>query len=727
MIYALTIRSPVPRGIIRAIECPKLPNSYCIVTAEYIPGKNSLADFAVPILAAKSVSYAGQPLAILAGPDKSKLLELSSRIKVSIETEKAELPSEKDAPEENLSDIIVSRNIVSGDPEKLPYSQPDETGKIITGTYFTGIQEHFYPEPNGAVVIPQEALPVRDKKNSTGSLIIHTATQWPFHVQRSVALVLGLDSAELTVNPAKMAEHLDGKIWYPSLISCHAALAAWISKKPVKLVLTREEDFLYSPKRNSSEISIKSVIKETGKLSGSQINVNLNLGAEGIFEDEIMDETCLGALGVYEHSALRINGIGKRTNIPPQGPMAGFGLSQGFFAAELQASRIADSLGIDPAEWRKSNFIGRSRSLVIGTTLKEEVHLAELIDAAAAMSDYYRKWSSYELLRIRRRETSWEFRKEPLRGIGISIAFQGNGFLYNDESGNGNCTVELTLEKDGSLEIKTSLVSAELEYKDIWHDLIRESLGVDPSMTRIVNNPGDIPDSGLGTLSRNIGVITKLVERCCNYIRKQRFRRPLPINVKRSWRPAAEPGWVPGKNIDPEAFSSPSWGAAVAEIEIDPVMLEPLCRGIWLVVDGGKILSQRRARRTLKTGIIQALGWASREQVSYVEGKIPFDLYLGYNIPSPAEIPRINVDFIWNDSVNPKGIGDLPFSCVPAAFVQAVSQAMDHPFAKIPLDARDIWDAGKLKSSAQSAEERTGPDRKADASKMNGPPQEAAQ
>jgi len=190
-----------------------------------------------------------------------------------------------------------------------------------------------------------------------------------------------------------------------------------------------------------------------------------------------------------------------------------------------------------------------------------------------------------------------------------------------------------------------------------------------------------------------------LVERCCIAIRKQRFRHPLPITAKRVFKPAKEPGWIPNRNIDPEAFARPSWGAAVVEIEIDPVSLEPLIRGIWFAVDGGKILSQGRARRAMTTGIIQALGWACREQITYEEGKISLDFCKTLDILSPEEVPPILVDFIWNDTAAPKGIGDLPFCCVPAAYVQAVSQAMDHPFAQIPLTVREIWDAIKLKQT----------------------------
>jgi len=117
------------------------------------------------------------------------------------------------------------------------------------------------------------------------------------------------------------------------------------------------------------------------------------------------------------------------------------------------------------------------------------------------------------------------------------------------------------------------------------------------------------------------------------------------------------------------------------------------------VVDGGKILNERRARLTLKTGAIQALGWAKREQLCYQKGKIPLECYRDYDIPAPEEIPPIEVDFIWSNNTVHKGIGDLPFCCIPAAYVQAVSQAMDHHFEKIPLGVKDIWEIWKKKNT----------------------------
>lgn len=691
MIHALAIRSPVAKGILKDIECPKLPGRYHLFEAGHIPGENRLANFSIPVLVDRNLSYIGQPVAILAGPEESVLEDLASQINIIAEEEPPLFSHTVYSPEE----AVVKQDIVSGDTDKVFGGSK----KIVSGVYATGIQGHWYSESHGAVVVPSFHASESEKgKKEIHALAVFTASQWLSHVQRSAAGVLGWDSRRIEVFPTKMAEHLDGKIWYPSLVACHAVLASFLTGSPVKLILTREEDFMFSPKRNGAEIEIRSALGEKGEIAGSAIRINLDLGAGGIFEEERIDHTCLGSLGVYQHGAFRIISRGIRTNIPPQGPLAGFGLSQGFFAAERHISRIADFLNQDPAEYRKKIFLAKNQGLAIGTALKNPMPLPELINAVAAMSDYYRKWASYELIRNRRKKEKGKLSGEHLRGIGISIAYQGIGFLNNDESGNGNCSAEATLGKDGSLEIKTNLVSSG-RFLDTWRNLAQDILGVDMSMIRLINNPGEAPDGGPGTLSRNVGFITKLVERCCMAIRKQRFRDPLPITVKRFAKPEKAPGWVPDRKIDPAVFARPGVGASVVEIEIDPVSLQPLVRGIWLAVDGGKILSQRRARRSLKTGIIQALGWTCREQIRYEEGKIPSRIYRGCGLLTPAEISPIYVDFVWNETAGPKGIGELPFCCVPAAYVQAVSQAMDHPFNKIPLIPRDIWEARHAKET----------------------------
>jgi CO/xanthine dehydrogenase Mo-binding subunit len=121
-----------------------------------------------------------------------------------------------------------------------------------------------------------------------------------------------------------------------------------------------------------------------------------------------------------------------------------------------------------------------------------------------------------------------------------------------------------------------------------------------------------------------------------------------------------------------------------------------------MAIDGGKIFSEDRARHSLKIAAVQALGWVWRERINYTEGALSQTQFEQYTIPSPGEIPPIHIDFLWKDTDEPRGIGELPFNCIPAAFLQAVSQALDHSFRSIPLKREEIWEAGKLKKTEEA-------------------------
>ena len=695
--FAVIIRSPIAHGRLKAVQCPDMPNSYTLITAADIPGVNQIADFPVPVLADDTLSYIGEPVGILTGFDMQKLEDYAAQCEVVCE----ELSPVFSSGEIPPSHTLAERHVCLGS-----IVEREEPTQTISGVYKTGIQEHWYAEPHGAVAIPAQAQLTYDnhpeEKNPLNKMLIHTATLWPFHVKRSVCQVLGIPSAALVVEPSLIGLHLDGKIWYPSLIACHAALAAQLIRRPVKLVLTREEDFRYSPKRNATVISITSTIGLKEKTLETDMTVRADLGAQGVFTDEILDRTCLGSLGAYSWSHLTMEGRAFSTNLPPQGPLSGFGLAQGFFAIERHVSRIADSLQQDPAEWRKNHAL--QGKLGIGAPHNPELDappIAELIDSTAAMCDYYRKWASYELLRQKRRGKAWLVRDEPLRGIGIAVAYQGNGFLYQwskDEA----YAIELTLNEN-SLEIRTGLVFSNTS-KDSsierWRSIAAEILLLDDSQISVsAGNTDTAPDSGPASCSQSVVTITGLVEEACNELKERRANpaESLPLYTRRVYRPVLRSAWGEdsGKQIDERALSNLSWAAAVVEVSIDQVSYLPNIRGIWLGVEAGRIFSPEQACLSLKTSTIHALGWAVREDLAYQLGKIPDNRMFGYDIPSIAELPPIYIDFMKRNVSHCKGIGELPFNCVPAAYVQAVSQAMDHPFEKIPLTPPDLWNVEK--------------------------------
>ena len=666
--YAVTIRSPVAKGVIELIQFPDLPPGYSFLTAKDIPGTNKLDNTSMPILAEKNLSYIGEPVGIIIGPDKVLLEDLAGQFVVNVIETKPVLSLEEDGENPIVREILI------GDGN----STLSEDAKVVTGNYATGIQDHWYAEPSGAITWYKNKTVDKNKSPSGETLIIKTATQWPFHVKRSVAMVLGMDPSFIMVEPTPLSIHLDGKLWFPSLLACHAALGTYITKKPVRFILNKEEDFLYSPKRCESKIDIATTIDENGKIKTALIDISVNLGAYEVNGNEILDQVCLGSMGNYVFENLRLVARTKRVNIPPQGPFSGFGLSQGAFAIERHVSKIAGLFDMDPSRWRKERA-------AFG---KYQMIQDELIENAAKSGDYYRKWAAYELLRRCGREKTLENIENP-RGIGIALGFQGNGLLYDNEP----CSVEVTLTKENILEIKANIISPE-DYRGIWEKIAIEI--INPASVKLIKE--DAPDCGPSCASRNITEITRLVSKCCQTIRKQRLASSLPITARRALK--ARDGTLldgvftspAGKALNANAFSKPAFACAVVEVSIDMFECVPKIRGVWLSVSCGKVISVHRAKRSLTRGAAQALGWAFAERVEYINGILPQDQYENFLILSPADIPPIYIDFIKDDNGETRGIGELPFACVPAAFSQAVSQAMDFDFNSIPLKRKEMME-----------------------------------
>jgi CO/xanthine dehydrogenase Mo-binding subunit len=686
-LYAVTIRSPIAKGFLKDIKFPKLPEGYTIITAANIPGKNIFPDTDMPILAAGNLSYIGEPVALLLGPDKSKLDEMAVECKVIADEEKAVFTCEEASLTYNKPAAVREINIGK------TVDVFEMTGKIVSGSYITGIQEHWYAEPNGAVTWYDI------EKN----LVVKTATQWPYHVKRSIARFLGIDQNTINVEPTLLCLHMDGKFWFSSLVSCHAALGSYITKKPVRLILNREEDMLFSPKRCSSNIDIVSTIDEKGNITAAAVDISVNLGAYGVNSDEILDQVCLGSIGFYNIENLKIKARADKTNIPPQGPYSGFGLSQGFFALERHVSQIADMVNHDPAQWRIEHL--NSNLILPADSPAEKLSSEELINSTVKMSDYSRKWASYELLRQSYKGKKHEKGENP-RGVGIAVGFQGNGLLYNGED-KGLYSVEVTLTKDSILEIKTSINSSE-DYAKIWEKIVLETISIKPGMVRLVTNSS--PDCGPSCASRNITAITKLVEKCCIAIRKQRFHNPLPITVRRSLKPQNGALWngrfLPpdGKVMDISGFTRLGKACAVVEVSMDTVECIPKIRGVWIGIDGGKIISKNRAIRNITRSVVQALGWSFTEYIEYEDGILPKIQYENFPIPTPIDIPPIQIDFLSSKSEETKGIGELPFTCIPSAFLQAVSQSMDHGFKSIPIKRKEIWEMVRVRTMEKPAQ-----------------------
>jgi CO/xanthine dehydrogenase Mo-binding subunit len=536
--------------------------------------------------------------------------------------------------------------------------------------YTSGAIEHYYSESQGAA-----AAYDYDK------IAVWCATQWPYHVRDSVALALGCRAEEVSVRPTRLGVHLDGKLWYPSLLACHAAIAAIVCGRPAKILLTREEDFRYTPKRARSSVSVRAALGKAGELSAMDVRIAVNVGAYGPLAEEILSQAVLACTGAYACPNLRVEGYAVVTNTLPMGAFGGLGASHSFFAMEAHANRMAASVGEDPADWKSRNVLRKGSRLLTGEILKEEVPYDAVLARLASASDYRRKYAGYELVRKRRSGRS----DGPLRGIGLAFAYQGAGpFLSGDAS--NSYTVEATLDKGLGLRIHTSAAGGAGRVTDIWRRSAADILGIDLESVRIAAPDTDqVPDSGPSTLSRNVSVVNRLVERACAAIQKRRFRDPLPLTARSVYRVPRPIKWVDGQ-VSGSPFDTASWAGAVLELELDPWTLEPRLLGVWLCVDGGRIASPAQATAALRSGVADALGACLSERFDPLGDGAGKSDYFRYGLLPLHELPPISIEFIEPSRRAPiKGIGELPFDTVPSAFLSALSQAADTAFSSLPV------------------------------------------
>jgi CO/xanthine dehydrogenase Mo-binding subunit len=133
-------------------------------------------------------------------------------------------------------------------------------------------------------------------------------------------------------------------------------------------------------------------------------------------------------------------------------------------------------------------------------------------------------------------------------------------------------------------------------------------------------------------------------------------------------------------------FDTAAWAGAVLELELDPWTYEPHPLGIWLCVDGGHIVSPDRATAALRSGVVDALGACITERFDPSGGGAERSDYFRYGLLPLENLPPIYVEFIEPSRRAPvKGIGELPFDTVPAAFISALSQAADAAFSSLPV------------------------------------------
>jgi len=702
MIYGATVRSQIPRGVIKHISFdPQFEwSEFVVVKAEDIPGKNSIALIGddQPCLADGRVNHPEEPILLLAHADPHLLRKAVDGVWIEYEPLPAVFTIEES---ERCSPIIWGMDntlktflIAKGDVDSV-WAKADY---IVEGEYTTGAQEQLYIENNGAIAAfdPEQGITV------WGSL------QCPYYVHKALMALCNLPAEKIRVVQAETGGAFGGKEDYPSIIAGHAALLAMKSGRPVKIVYDRLEDMTATTKRHPSRTRHRTAVGKDGKILGGEIDFTIDGGAYATLSSVVLSRGTIHAGGPYYWPNIHIRAKAVATNTPPHGAFRGFGAPQSLFAMERHMDRIAETVGISRVEIRRRNFLKPGEATTTEQTIREEIDLGKLLDRALELSDYTAKKARF----------AEENAVGPMKkGMGIAAFLHGAGFTGSGERYLAS-VVGVEGCADGGVRVLVSSTEFGQGTNTVLCQIAAEVLDLPYEDVRIAQpDTNQVPNSGPTVASRTAMVVGSLVRSAALGIKQtliaggmgdsysaEEFRAACRRHIAehgelRSWAHYEPPAGVfwDDQRYRGEAYAAFAWAVYVAEVAVDLSTYSARVEDFVALQEVGKVLHPVLAKGQIAGGVAQGIGFALYEKVIWQNGRMQNGQMTNYIMPTSADLPPIRIFFEEMGNVHgaygAKGIGELPMDGPAPAIVNAIEDALGARFDSVPLLPEDIFEA----------------------------------
>lgn len=636
--YAITIRSPALSGKIISIEFPHLPRDYRFITFDDIPGKHTIhvGNTDIPILADRIVQYTGQPVALLTGPDKEKLHYYADNVKMIIEPQVPETSYKTFSYKQSQAKIIYTQ----GNPD-IAFLQSTTS---IEHELQISVAYSYHPDTYSAFCMFDY-----DKME------LYTVYCQPALIHKAICDMLKIKPENLVIKHSYSPPSYASKIWYPAMVSCHTALAAFFSGKPVAMIYSREEDYLYSPAyMPQSTISMKTGMDEQGSLLAMDIVFCTDFGWQAPYAHAVLEQFSETIKDIYTIPHIRIQNYAVQTNTPPHDSFTALGTSHGIIAMEKNIDLCASLARIDPIQFRKKNL--NSSKKYSKTSLS--VIFDEVTNKLLKLSDFNRKFASCKLVNVRK---TVGLHTSSQKSIGFAFGCQ-NQTPYYQILNNTQTSITVTLKKNLEISIVIPYMPDNSESLEIFKNTASEIFGLPKSSIKISEkNILDERKSNYHySFETSTLILNDLIKKACLDIQKKRFRDTLPISSTKIYRQ--------NKRTINNSSTAKSFGAAVVEIECSGIALQPVISEIWMVVNAGRILDKTRARNSLMLDIELAIS-------KLIMSDNPDSCCYNTRIPEIKHIP-ITIDFI-ETNTEPKSIGELAYGLIPAATINALQLISD--------------------------------------------------
>ncbi|NQW93269.1 MAG: molybdopterin-dependent oxidoreductase, partial [Polaromonas sp.] len=382
-LYAAPILSTVAHGKLLGVDCQAalaMPGVVDVVLAVDIPGDAVLAAFAhdEPVFVTDTVQHVGQVIGLVIAGSVMQARRAARKVVCRIEALPAVLNVHEALAAKSyvLPPVVVQR----GDAAHA-LSQAIHT---LQGTLEVGGQEHFYLEGQVAYAVPQEQ----------NQWLIYASTQHPGEVQHWVAHALGIDNHRVVVECRRMGGGFGGKETQAGHMAVWAAIAAHKLKRPVKLRLDRDDDFLVTGKRHPFAYEYTVGFDDTGRITGLQMLMLANCGFSADLSGPVADRAVFHLDNAYFLEDVDITSYRLKTNTQSHTAFRGFGGPQGMIVIENILGDVARALGLDALDVRKRNLYGVGERDVTHYQMKVEDNILEPMLATLEQTSNYRQRQS---------------------------------------------------------------------------------------------------------------------------------------------------------------------------------------------------------------------------------------------------------------------------------------------------------------------------------------------
>ncbi|MEE8546153.1 MAG: molybdopterin cofactor-binding domain-containing protein [Alphaproteobacteria bacterium] len=563
--------------------------------------------------------------------------------------------------------------------------------------------------------------------DADGKLTLYSQTQYPYNFKMDIAPALGLHPGDIRVIQPPVGGAFGSKLdVYPFEPIC--VFLARATRRPVKLVFGREEEFVASPTRQPVEMHVRSGVRKDGTLTFREVKSVLDNGGYtswGATTPYVMMRTFSSHFRVphvsYEAKAVY-------TNNPYAGSFRGYGNVQATYATSSHMDMLAEAVGMDPVTFCLKNAQRSGEVTPQGSVLKV-CALAECIELAAEKSGFLAKHEAYKKARAQGGTGGGAGGSTVTRGIGLATAFHNAGGAKIHRS--DGCGTILKLDDYARATLITGASEIGQGIDAVLCQIVGDELGIPVADITVVNNDSAIGPWDVGVhASRTTYIAGNSARRAAIKARQQILAAAarqanvaadqldlrgghvvqadngiavMPLaKLLRNMHfagPDAElvmvtdyyepPSVAEDENHVGDMSASYAHAAHVAEVEVDGATGEVRVLKVTAVQDVGRAINPMGLEGQIEGGIAMGLGYALSEELKIEQGIVKNPSFRDYKIFTAPDMPELDLHFIEiadpEGPLGAKGIAELPTIVIAPAVANAVYNATGVRFPAPPM------------------------------------------